>query len=535
MATFEVTINGQRYEVSAPDEASAVNALRGQFPDAFPAEAPQEQPNPFMDALGSFGRGAQSTFAGAAQGATLGAYDEIAAALGAPIKGVENLLSGQDQIDGAGDILPFLGRSFEGALGGQRALNRQAYEQAPAAFIGGEILGSLGLGGGMGAAGVSGFGSVARPTIMGMAGRGALEGGTTGFGNSYNSSESDDLIDRLSAGAAGGVAGAGLGAVTGGVLGGMAGRAQSAAVPSSDRLQSAGGDIYDAVRSSGKAASPAEFDTLVNKLDSVARSRNVITPEGNVNATYSALGAPLALLDEYRRTGRPISVDELLTLRGNIRDAAAAPDQKVSSLGMQMFDEFNDYIYKLAPEIQQADDLYWRGKTGELIDRLGQLATSRAGQYSQSGSENALRAEFRLLERQIINGKVKGLPPELVEQIGKVAQGDEIQNFARWMSKFGAQNPITASGGVAAGFATGSPLTTLGIWGGAQAAGGLARALAGEKYRGASALARAGGDLPAWEFAPGAAALVQGAGAQGGPTIANAISQALYGRPTNER
>lgn len=39
MATFEVTINGQRYEVSAPDENAAIQALQSQFPDA--AQMPQ--------------------------------------------------------------------------------------------------------------------------------------------------------------------------------------------------------------------------------------------------------------------------------------------------------------------------------------------------------------------------------------------------------------------------------------------------------------------------------------------------------------
>lgn len=39
MATFEVTINGERYEVTAPDERSAIEALRGHFPDAFPDQA----------------------------------------------------------------------------------------------------------------------------------------------------------------------------------------------------------------------------------------------------------------------------------------------------------------------------------------------------------------------------------------------------------------------------------------------------------------------------------------------------------------
>jgi hypothetical protein len=442
-------------------------------------------------------------------------------------------MSGRDSIDGVGDILPFLGRSFNSALEGQRGLNRQAFEQAPAAFMAGDLMGSLAIGGGLSGAGATGFGAVARPTIAGMAGRGAVEGGMTGFGSSYNASESDDLIDRLSSAAAGGVAGAGLGAVTGGVLGGLAGRSQAASIPSSQALQTAGGDIYDAARSSGANLGARDFDGLANKIDSFAQSQNVRLPNGKINKTYEALSGPLEVLDAYK--GRDVDVGQLLTMRTNIRDAAANPEPGVARIGMEMLDEFNDQLYKLYPALQEADDLYWRGKTGELIDKLGELATSRAGQYSQSGIENALRGEFRLLERQIIKGKVKGLPQELVDQISKVAQGDDIQNFARWVSKFGIQNPVTSITGLAAGLGTGSAIPALGIWGGAQGAGAVARALALEKYRGAGALARAGGNIPEWQFGPGAGAVVQALGAQGGPTISNAISQALYGSPRNER
>ena len=141
---------------------------------------------------------------------------------------------------------------------------------------------------------------------------------------------------------------------------------------------------------------------------------------------------------------------------------------------------------------------------------MAKLADVRSGQYTQSGMENALRAEARAIERQVIRGQIKGLPPELIDQIGKLSRGDDIQNFARWASKFGIQNPITASGGAAAGLATGSVLPALGIWGAAQGAGALARGMANEKYRLASALARSGGNLPAWQFTPALPSLTQG-------------------------
>lgn len=548
MAKFEIEANGKRYEVEAPDAASAASAVQqyaqpvtqnGQTIGGYTQEegqplrvmvdgSPEPASNPIMDALGNFGQGAYSSLTGALQGATMGSYDELASALGTPVKAVERLVTGQDSINGAGDIGSFLGRSYGASRAGQAALTQDAYEKAPAAFIAGDLAGSLGLGGGLAATGGSMFGAVARPTIAGMAGRGAVEGGVTGFGTGFNTAQDDGLIDRLSSGLGGGAAGTVLGALTGGVAGSIGGRQQNAAVPSAQDLKNTSGSLYDGLRSSGVTIPAADFDGLANKVQNLAAAQNVVLPTGATNPTYSALAGPLQVLDAYK--GRDVPIDQLLAIRTNIRDAAANPEPGVSRIGMEMLDEFNDYLYKVAPDLEQADDIYWRGKTGELIDKMGQLATSRSGQYSQSGMENGLRSEFRLLERQIIKGRVKGLPPELVEQIKKVAQGDDIQDFARWVSKFGIQNPITASGGAAAGLATGSLAPAVGVWGAAQGAGAVARALAFEKYNAASAIARNGGALNDYTFSPIAAALVQGAGQQGA-NVPGVVGQAIYGNP----
>lgn len=543
MPKFEIEANGKRYEVEAPDAASAASAVQSLSapPTVERLSAPGEplrisadmspeapQSNGVMDAIGNFGQGAYSSMTGALQGATMGAYDEISSAMGVPIKAAERLITGQDRINGAGDIGSFLGRSYDASRAGQQALTEQAYEQAPAAFIAGDLAGSMALGGGMASRGGSLLSNAAKPTIVGMAGRGALEGGTTGFGTGFNTSQNDALIDRLSGGISGGIAGALLGGATGGVVGGVAGKAQNAAVPTSQKLQETAGQLYDDLRASGVSIPATDFDGLANKVYGIASSQNVVLPNGATNPTYSALAGPLQVLEAYR--GNDVPIDQLLAIRTNIRDAAANPEPGVSRIGMNMLDEFNDYLYKVAPELEQADNIYWRGKTGELVDKMGELATARSGQYSQSGMENALRAEARLIERQIIKGRLKGLPPDLVTQIKKLSHGDNIQDFARWVSKFGIQNPITMSGGAAAGFATGSIGPALAVWGAGQGASKVARALALEKYGAASAIARNGGALPAAAIPSVAAALTQTAGQQGA-NVPDAISQAIYGDP----
>jgi hypothetical protein len=270
--------------------------------------------------------------------------------------------------------------------------------------------------------------------------------------------------------------------------------------------------MYEAGKNNASIfAAPAQINALSNDIDDIARQANVILPNGKFNSSYNDLSGILETVNAYKN--RNVSVGELLRIRDTIRDIAATP-ARGQGIALDMLDRFNDYAYQVYPDLQVADDLWWKGKTGELVEKLGKLATSRAGQYSQSGMENALRAEFRALERQIIKGKVKGIAPELVEQISKVAQGDNLQDAARWLSRFGMRNPWTMAGGTAAGFATGSLPVAAGIWGAGQVAGMTAEAMAKEKYRLASALARSGGNLPAWQFGPGAGAAVQaGSGA----------------------
>jgi hypothetical protein len=556
MAKFKITApDGQKFVITAPEGATAEQAYaafqkaKGEAVAAEPqpgsreyadlaaeraragetlpmvSQAPPEWQQPqreanLMDGVARLGETASDTFTGAMQGLTMGAYDELASAVGTPINAVGRLMAGEDSINGMGDVLPFIGRSFQDTRQGQQAVVDQAYERSPAAAIAGDLTGSLGLGLLSGGANITG---IARPTIAGMAGRGALEGGATGSAGGFNAAPEDTLESRAASTATGGATGAVLGALTGGVIGGRMASNQARAVPTTDELFADARTLYQGGKAAGSAP-PQLSNDISDAMESVARSKNVILPNGELNPTYTALNGVLKVSEAYK--GRPLSMEELQRIRENIRDVVANPEPGVQRIGMDMLDEFNKFAYKAFPELEEADDIYWKAKTGELIEKMGRLAQARSGQYSQSGMENALRAEFRAIERQIIKGKVKGLPKELEEQISRVAQGDELQDFARWVSKFGIQNPLTSSTGILAGLASGSAIPTLAIWTGAQGAGALARSMANEKYRIASALARSGGQLPAQDYTPVAQALIQGGanvGGRGAASLTNGL------------
>ena len=520
MATLEQLAEGIKRAHAAGDE-NAVRVLgseyrRMQGGSDVSAEAIPEQPvSP--NVAERLGQATASTLTGLSQGATLGAYDEFASFLGAPVKGIENLVTGQDQIAGPGDILPFLGRSFQDALQGQQALNKQAFEQAPISYIGGDVLGAGGTALGLAGTGATTFGQVARPTVLNMMGRGALEGGVSGAGTGFNigGPEGDTSLDaRLRAAAEGGVAGALVGGATGGVLGGLAGRAQTNAIPSVEELAEQAGALYESARASGVTATPQMSQNIANTIESIARSENVRLPSGKVNSTYPKLSGVLNVFEEY--SGLPLDVGRMQSIRRNLQDAAKSLDKGERRVATIMLGEFDDFAATVAPELAEASDLYWRAKLGETIEQAIELADNRSSQFSQSGMENALRTQFRQLNAKIIKGQLKGIPPELAEQIALVAEGSPIQNFARGIGKFAVRGPVSAlvptiAGG--AGFGAGGPAGAALGAGAVAIPGEVGRALAERiSVRNAdvaSALARSGGQLPSWEFAPAAGALVQ--------------------------
>lgn len=512
-------------------DADIEAVLQREFGGA-PVEAPAppvaQQGGGLGDILGGLGQSASSFFGGVTQGATMGAYDEIASAVGAPIKGIENLVTGQDKIDGLGDVLPFLGRSFQDVLQGQQALGQQQFEQAPAAYITGDIAGSFGSALGLAGKGVTTFGEVARPTIAGMLARGAGEGGLTGATSGFNTGQNGNttLPARLNAALQGGAAGALIGGATGGVLGGLAGKAQVDAIPSVQELADQAGALYTAARNSGVTASPTMSQGIATTIEGIARAENIILPSGKVNSTYPKIAGVLSVFDEYK--GLPLDVGQMQAIRRNLKDAAGSVDPGERRVATLMLGEFDDFASSVAPELAEASDLYWRSKMGELIEEAIELAGNRSGQYSQSGMENALRTQFRQLNARIIKGQIKGIPPELAEQIALVADGSPFQNLARFAGKFAVRSPLSslptlfAGGTVAAG---GNPL------GGALAAGAVAlpaeagKALAERISIGnanvASALARSGGALPAWQFSPASGAIVQALSNAGSRVLPN--------------
>lgn len=224
MAKFEVEVNGKRFEVEAPDQATAISAARSMAPPAArapitadtlmelareqftpdPALAPQVVGNPQASSLpgplGQFQNSSRAIQSGFIEGLTGNLSNELASgvlaipdALGTAAQGggfdvgrsFNNLYqSGQEQSQGQAALNPTLNN--QGNLAGALVLGSKAPSLLSRAS-----------------------------TPLGMAGVGALEGAIYGGVYGAGGAEGDD---RLMAG----LQGAGTGGLVGGVIGGGA-------------------------------------------------------------------------------------------------------------------------------------------------------------------------------------------------------------------------------------------------------------------------------------------------------------------------
>lgn len=123
-----------------------------------------------------------------------------------------------------------------------------------------------------------------------------------------------------------------------------------------------------------------------------------------------------------------------------------------------------------------------RAAQASLIQQQIDKAGIKAAGYSQSGMENALRAQFRQLA---LNDRAMArLTPQVQEAVKAVAAGSPVGNVLRAVGKFAPHGPVATAAGMGTGYMLG------GIEGGG--VGALALPMVGEAARaGATAMTKA--------------------------------------------
>ena len=243
MPTYEVEINGESFEIEAPDDQSvqlAVRQLQGQG-----AQAPAPDGGGVTGALQSLGTGMADL-------ASFGFADELGA--GARYLG--------------GKVLPWQSNvTYDQALEEVRGKDKAAQEANPKTYLAGQVLGGIGAARGLGRLGLTGSSIVGAPASLGGrvalgAGEGAAYGGLYGAGSGEGAG--GRATEALKNGA--------LGMVVGGALPVVAQGASSAYRNIADRL-AAGRVARDA------GVNPEVARTLSQVLD----ADGTLGPQGMAN------------------------------------------------------------------------------------------------------------------------------------------------------------------------------------------------------------------------------------------------------------
>jgi hypothetical protein len=200
-----------------------------------------------------------------------------------------------------------------------------------------------------------------------------------------------------------------------------------------------------------------------------------------------------ALEDLRETTGGDIDLEEVDVVRQMLRDIQAGKKPSERRMGAVLVERLDDYLDKLSAAdvvagnpmtattiLRDARSTWSRTKQGELIGELLERAELRAGQYSQSGMENAIRTEFRQLAR---NAKaMRTFTKAEQAAIRGVAEGEPIVNAMRYLGKLAPRGVVSASLGGGTGYLVGGPGGAAAVAGagelGARAAGAMTQSRA---------------------------------------------------------
>ncbi|WDR03619.1 hypothetical protein PSQ19_05995 [Devosia algicola] len=485
-----------------------------------PAQAPVDD-----SVLAKVGRGLNAAQSGAMQGMTFGLNDEIQAGLRTPF------LMARDAVQGQG-VDP--GRAFNEGLDHYRKIDEQLAQSNPNEATVGNIVGAVGNGLSLSRAGLS-LMKGAAPTVGSMATRGAAEGAAYAAAHGFGSGT--DMNDRINQAVSGAGWGAGAGGFLGALGGAIASKSAAGKVPTVESLKAEAGALYDKARANGAVAPQPATQALNQTMKGIATNEGLITPTGRVNSSYPRIAETLKTFDDF--SNGTMDVAQAQAVRKVLSDAAKSNEPGERRIATIMLDQFDQFLDPLAPEISVANQIYSRAKKGEAIQTAIELARSRAGQFSGSGFENALRTEFRGLDRQIIKGQLKGLTQPEIDAIRRVANGGPVENILRFVGKAAPTGVVSMGAGFGVPFAVGNAVGGPGVgaaagavtMGTGLAARQAATAMQAGNARNAIVQALMAGQAPVKAnpaIAPTVQALIAGQGVEA-PKINPAIARALAG------
>lgn len=435
MATLEQLENALRNADKAGD-AEAAKRLAQEIIRVRQQPAQPEQAAPESRPTTRIG----SALTGLGQGLTLGWGDELAAGLAATVKAPFSDQSWRDL--------------YNEQLGVERGNLQAARQEHPIITTIGEVGGAVGTGAGLASKGATLLGRAT--SIPGAIGMGAAEGGAYGAVHGAGSAEEGE---RLEGALKGGATGAAVGGAVGGISGAIASRGRPPA-PGLEELKGQANAAYRAAEQAGVVLNPQKY---TNVVDDIAKT---VAKEG-IDPTLHPRA--VAALKRLQDVDGPITFEQAETLRRVVKNAASSQMADERRIARIMTEKLDDFIANLgqgdiisgnakdaSEAIRTARSLWSRMSKGEQIESLFERAANRAGQFSGSGFENALRTEFRSLAQN--PRRMRLFTTAEREAIQRVARGGPLENAMRMLGKAAPTGIVSGTLGPAAGAAVGGPV-----------------------------------------------------------------------------
>jgi hypothetical protein len=232
--------------------------------------------------------------------------------------------------------------------------------------------------------------------------------------------------------------------------------------PTLDQLKQAKDVTYKAADQAGVVISPNSFQQFASDLGRDLTKNNVVQADIHKNALSA-----LQIIQDEAASGAPLSLARADAIRqavGHAAEQAAGPNANGGDLRlvMKVKDGLDKYLDGIGPQdvltgdpatavpiLKEARALAQREFKATEIQKLIDLAEADKSRLTQSGYENALRQQFRNLQKQFIKDPTRAaaFTEEERDAIAKVANGDALGNALRWLGKWAPTGVIPAAGG----------------------------------------------------------------------------------------
>lgn len=285
-----------------------------------------------------------------------------------------------------------------------------------------------------------------------------------GYGAAYGATQAEDPLYGALTGGAAGFAGNRVGGAIGRAFPGITGtgraiRAADQTVPSSEEVRSLAAEAYARAEATGQRATGEETLALADTTGGLLSGEGRLTPADRLTEVQPKVAEAYRLIGDY--AGQEMAPKQFQAVRSVLADGLDSQDDKerrIARLLLDNFDEWSDNtVPDLASGLREGRKISSRYLQGDKIARAREGADIRTSQLTNSGAGNAVRTDFRALDRGIKDGK-EMFAPQVEDAIREASRGTPISNSLRNVGKFGFQHPLNAGVAIAGGGATAGPI-----------------------------------------------------------------------------